>query len=204
MINNKRGISLIILIITIIVVIILASAIILSFKEKNPINRANEVKFKADLDSFRNELLNKHNENEIKNFEYVRVDINADAGDYIKMKVFIPDITKDYSKILAIKNGRLVYVDKTNSNYDENESKYAEEIGIGTSYKYKGDVNGDGFINEEDAEFMIQYENSSEDKPYDPTDIQFKAMDIDGDGRITYADYTVCRAIISSGEKVEL
>ena len=204
MINNKRGISLIILIITIIVVIILASAIILSFKEKNPINRANEVKFKADLDSFRNELLNTHNEKENENFEYVREDINADAGDYIKMKVFIPDITKDYSKILAIKNGRLVYVDKTNSNYDENESKYAEEIGIGTSYKYKGDVNGDGFINEEDAEFMIQYENSSEDKPYDPTDIQFKAMDIDGDGRITYADYTVCRAIISSGEKVEL
>ena len=146
--NNKRGISLIILIITIIVVIILASAIILTFKEKNPINRANEVKFKADLDSFRNELLNTHNEKEIKNFEYVRGDINADAGDYIKMKVFIPDITKDYSKILAIKNGRLVYVDKTNPNYDENESKYAEEIGIGTSYKYKGDVNGDGFINE--------------------------------------------------------
>ena len=204
MVENKRGISLIILIITIIVVIILASAIILSFKEKNPINRANEAKFKADLDSFRNELLNTHNEKEIKNFEYVRGDINADAGDYIKMKVFIPDITKDYSKILAIKNGRLVYVDKTNPNYDENESKYAEEIGIGTSYKYKGDVNGDGFINEEDAEFMIQYENSSEDKPYDPTDIQFKAMDFDGDGRITYADYTVCRAIISSGEKVEL
>ena len=204
MVENKRGISLIILIITIIVVIILASAIILSFKEKNPINRANEAKFKADLDSFRNELLNTHNEKEIENFEYVREDINADAGDYIKMKVFIPDITKDYSKILAIKNGRLVYVDKTNPNYDENESKYAEEIGIGTSYKYKGDVNGDGFINEEDAEFMIQYENSSEDKPYDPTDIQFKAMDFDGDGRITYADYTVCRAIISSGEKVEL
>ena len=204
MVENKRGISLIILIITIIVVIILASAIILSFKEKNPINRANEAKFKADLDSFRNELLNTHNEKEIENFEYVREDINADAGDYIKMKFFIPDITKDYSKILAIKNGRLVYVDKTNPNYDENESKYAEEIGIGTSYKYKGDVNGDGFINEEDAEFMIQYENSSEDKPYDPTDIQFKAMDFDGDGRITYADYTVCRAIISSGEKVEL
>ena len=202
--NNKRGISLIILIVTIIVVIILASAIILSFKEKNPINRANEAKFKADLDSFRNELLNTHNEKEIENFEYVREDINADAGDYIKMKVFIPDITKDYSKILAIKNGRLVYVDKTNPNYDENDSKYAEEIGIGTSYKYKGDVNGDGFINEEDAEFMIQYENSSEDKPYDPTDIQFKAMDLDGDGVITYADYTVCRALISSGEKVEL
>ena len=202
--ENKRGISLIILIVTIIVVIILASAIILSFKEKNPINRANEAKFKADLDSFRNELLNTHNEKEIENFEYVREDINADAGDYIKMKVFIPDITKDYSKILAIKNGRLVYVDKTNPNYDENDSKYAEEIGIGTSYKYKGDVNGDGFINEEDAEFMIQYENSSEDKPYDPTDIQFKAMDLDGDGVITYADYTVCRALISSGEKVEL
>ena len=204
MVENKRGISLIILIVTIIVVIILASAIILSFKEKNPINRANEAKFKADLDSFRNELLNTHNEKENENFEYVREDINADAGDYIKMKVFIPDITEDYSKILAIKNGRLVYVDKTNPNYDENDSKYAEEIGIGTSYKYKGDVNGDGFINEEDAEFMIQYENSSEDKPYDPTDIQFKAMDIDGDGIITYADYTVCRAIISSGEKVEL
>ena len=202
--NNKRGISLIILIVTIIVVIILASAIILSFKEKNPINRANEAKFKADLDSFRNELLNTHNEKEIENFEYVREDINVDAGDYIKMKVFIPDITEDYSKILAIKNGRLVYVDKTNPNYDENDSKYAEEIGIGTSYKYKGDVNGDGFINEEDAEFMIQYENSSEDKPYDPTDIQFKAMDLDGDGVITYADYTVCRALISSGEKVEL
>ena len=202
--NNKRGISLIILIVTIIVVIILASAIILSFKEKNPINRANEAKFKADLDSFRNELLNTHNEKEIENFEYVREDINADAGDYNKMKVFIPDITKDYSKILGIKNGRLVYVDKTNPNYDENDSKYAEEIGIGTSYKYKGDVNGDGVINEEDAEFMIQYDNSSEDKPYDPTDIQFKAMDFDGDGIITYADYTVCRAIISSGEKVEL
>lgn len=202
--NNKRGISLIILIVTIIVVIILASAIILSFKEKNPINRANEAKFKADLDSFRNELLNTHNEKEIENFEYVREDVNADAGDYIKMKVFIPDITKDYSKILAIKNGRLVYVDKTNPNYDENDSKYAEEIGIGTSYKYKGDVNGDGVINEEDAEFILQYDNSSEDKPYDPTDIQFKAMDLDGNGAITSADYALCWVFISSGEKVEL
>lgn len=202
MINKKSGISLIVLLITIIVVIILASAIMLSFKEKNPINRANEAKFKADLDGFRDELLNTHSDNEIKNFEYVREDVNVDVGDYTSMKAYIPDITKDYSKVLGIKNGRLVYVAKTDPNYDANDSKYAEDIGIGTSYKYKGDVNGDGIINEDDAEFIKSYIQNG--KTLDLTDIQFKAMDADGDGTITDSDYTFILNFIYNDERVEL
>jgi len=47
--NNKKGISLIVLVITIIVMIILAAAIILSLNGSNIIGKANEAKTKSDI-----------------------------------------------------------------------------------------------------------------------------------------------------------
>ena len=47
--NNKKGISLIVLVITIIVMIILAAAIILSLQSSGIIERANEAKAKTDV-----------------------------------------------------------------------------------------------------------------------------------------------------------
>lgn len=49
--KKRKGISLIVLIITIIVVIILATIIILSFNRNNPIEKANQAKFKSDVSS---------------------------------------------------------------------------------------------------------------------------------------------------------
>ena len=49
--NNKKGISLIVLVITIIVMIVLAAAIILSLQSSNIIERANEAKVKNDIAS---------------------------------------------------------------------------------------------------------------------------------------------------------
>ena len=49
--NNKKGISLIVLVITIIVMIVLAAAIILSLQSSNIIGRANEAKVKNDIAS---------------------------------------------------------------------------------------------------------------------------------------------------------
>ena len=47
--NNKKGISLIVLVITIIVMIVLAAAIILSLQSSGIIDKANEAKTASDV-----------------------------------------------------------------------------------------------------------------------------------------------------------
>ena len=46
--NNKKGISLIVLVITIIVIIILAAAVILTLNNNNPIKNANQATYDSD------------------------------------------------------------------------------------------------------------------------------------------------------------
>lgn len=58
MINNKYGISLIVLVITIIVIIILAASIILTLNNNNPINEANDARYASDLDNMQAILTN--------------------------------------------------------------------------------------------------------------------------------------------------
>lgn len=126
---KKRGISLIVLIITIIVVIILASIIILSFNKNNPIKKLQEAKFKTDVSQFKEELLMTHANNLAENKKYKSESVNVSLGD-IKMKTYIPSITSDYMKKLYIKAGELVYIDDDNSEYDEDEYKWASDLGI--------------------------------------------------------------------------
>lgn len=138
MVKNKKGISLIVLIITIIVIIILASVVVITFNTNNPIGMAREAKFKSDLSGFRDELMATHNENEISDPDYIKEDVNVDAGNYSEMKEYIPDITEEYAKKLYIKEGKLMYVSSDQEGYVSSESEYAKQIGINTA-----DLNSD-------------------------------------------------------------
>ena len=51
--NNKKGISLIVLVITILVMIILAGVVIVSLQKNNPVQKANEAKLKDSVASVR-------------------------------------------------------------------------------------------------------------------------------------------------------
>ena len=128
--KKSKGISLIVLIITIIVVIILATIIILSFSQNNPIKKAQEAKFKTEVSQFKEELLMTHANKLAENKRYKSQNVNVDVGDYSTMKTYIPSITEDYVDRLYIKNGELAYVDKENSEYDEDEYEWASELGI--------------------------------------------------------------------------
>lgn len=131
--KKRKGISLIVLIITIIVVIILASIILLSFNRNNPIEKANQAKFKSDVSSFKEELLVTHANNLAENKKYKSESVNVEAGNYSGLKSYIPSITEEYAKVLHITNGELAYVDYDNSNYDPNEASWAREIDIITT-----------------------------------------------------------------------
>ena len=54
--DQKRGISLIVLIVTIIVIIILAAAVILTITKNNPVSSAKEATFKEDMANIQDEL----------------------------------------------------------------------------------------------------------------------------------------------------
>lgn len=133
MLKNKKGISLIVLIITIVVIIILASVIVITFSTNNPILMAREAKFKSDLSGFRDELMATHNENEISYPDYIKEDVNVDAGNYLEMKKYIPDINEEYAKKLYIREGKLMYISSDVKGYIKDESEYAKQIGINTA-----------------------------------------------------------------------
>ena len=110
MIKRKKGISLIVLIITIIVILILVAAILISFNNNNPINKANEAKFKSDLKGFKEQLLTTHSNNEMDNSSYNKNNVNVKLNSYSQMKLYIPDITEEYCKVLFIEKGNLLYI----------------------------------------------------------------------------------------------
>lgn len=186
--KNKKGISLIVLIITIIVMIILVSAVVLNFFHNNPIGIANEAKFKSDLNSFREQLSVTHTDKSIADADYVEYDINVDAGNFAKMKIYIPDITEYYANKLLIRNGKLLYIgDESNSNYKKQEEDWAKQISIPSPYANLGDADGDGYVTEEDCNYIqnylakiIEIESMSAR--------QEKAMDVDGNGKINFLD----------------
>ena len=189
MLKNKRGISLIVLIFTILVILILASVIVMSFNNNNPIGRANEAKFKSDVTTFRDELLSTHTENQIVNPDYVKEDINVDVGNFGMMRVYIPDITEEYANKLFIKKGELLYInDITNQFYDEEEKKWAKDVGIQAPYENVGDVDGDGKITQDDVsylqEFLVQ-KQKGEMSDNSLSDRQMNAFDTYDDGTKT-------------------
>ena len=228
MINRKKGISLVVLIITIIVILILVSAILISFNSSNPINKSKEARFKSDLKSFNEQLLANHSDKEIVDTDYDREDINVELNNYPKMKLYIPDITEEYCKKLFIEKGRLLYIgnDGVNvytktleafdeykegvnvseyfqSNYDQNEEKWARSIGVNSPYAIYGDVDGDGYVTEEDYRYIDGFlVDSGGFKISTLSARQFKSMDVNKDNTIDVLDSVDIKKFIT-GKEVE-
>lgn len=203
--KNKRGISLIVLIITIIVMLILVSVIVVSFDNNNPIRKANEAKFKADLSSFRDELDANINDILIKNADKSEYDINVDSGDYGKLRRYIPDITEKYANKLLIKKGKLLYIgDDSKADYekyhDDTEEAWAKSVGIQSPYAQVGDADGDGYITEEDANFIQQDITIFKKINFDQlTDRKKNAMDAFKDGKKSAQDVTAIQDYLEQG-----
>lgn len=190
MLKNKKGISLIVLIITILVILILTSIIVMSFDNNNPIGRANEAKFKADLTSFRDELMTTHIDKSITNVDYVKEEINVGVGNLSKMKFYIPDITEEYANKLIITRGNLLYNnDETSEDYDEKEKKWAKDVGIQSPYENPGDADGDGKITQNDRDFIHNVIAGKISKS-DLSEKQLDSCDFDRDGDISTRDVT--------------
>lgn len=195
MFQNKKGISLIVLIITIIVMIILASVVILSINNNNPIAMAKEAKFKSDLNAFSDQLIANHLNNSTLDPDYVKEDVNVSASNYAEIKKYIPDITQEYADKLLIKNGELLYIgDDADANfekyYDEEEEKWAEEIGINSPYGKIGDANGDGKVSEDDI-IKIENEYIEIEDPLLISERRRRAYDVDKNGSINVKDAIV-------------
>ena len=192
MLKNKKGISLIVLIITILVIIILTSVIIMSFDNTNPVGRANEAKFKSDLAGFRDELIATHVDKSITNSDYVKEDVNVASGNIGKMRLYIPDITEEYANKLIITRGNLLYNnDESSDYYDENEKKWAKDVGIQAPYENVGDADGDGKVTEND---LTTIRNSI---GQELTDKQKLAYDTDGDKIVDINDVTTLQWYLS-------
>ena len=196
----------IVLIITIIVVIILASVIIVSINKNNPIKSAKEAKFKSDLSSFRDELEANINDILIKNADKSEYDINVDSGDYGNLRIYIPDITKEYANKLLIKKGKLLYIgDDSKVDYekyhDDTEEAWARSVGIQSPYGQVGDVDGDGYITEEDIALMEQYLGGhvTEINFGQLTDRKKNAMDANKDGKLSVGDVTSIHKYLEQG-----
>lgn len=201
--KNKKGISLIVLIITIIVVIILASVIIVSINKTNPIKSAKEAKFKSDLSSFRDELEDNINDILIKNANKSEYDINVDSGDYGNLRIYIPDITEEYANKLLIKKGKLLYIgDDSKADYekyhDDTEEAWAKSVGIQCPYSQVGDADGDGYITEEDGDFIGKC-SVANIKLDQFTDRQQNAMDTYKDGDLNVIDRTKIQQYLEQG-----
>ena len=227
MIKRKKGISLIVLIITIIVVLILVAAILISFNNSNPINKANEAKFKSDLKGFKEQLLTTHSNNEMDNSSYNKNNVNVKLNSYSQMKLYIPDITEEYCKVLFIEKGNLLYIgndgvniytdtltafneykDGVNvseyyeENYDREEQKWANNVGVRSPYGVYGDIDGDGYVTTEDVTYLnsLIVNKSGIDISTDLSNKQFIAMDVDKDGVIDIKDATAIQKFIIGDE----
>lgn len=201
--KNKRGISLIVLIITIIVMLILVSVVVVSFNNNNPIGKAKEAKFKSDLSSFRDELEDNINDILIKNANKSEYDINVDSGDYGNLRIYIPDITEEYANKLLIKKGKLLYIgDDSKADYekyhDDTEEAWAKSVGIQCPYSQVGDADGDGYITEEDGDFIGKC-SVANIKLDQFTDRQQNAMDTYKDGDLNVIDKTEIQKYLTQG-----
>lgn len=120
--KKKRGISLIILIITIVVVLILLSVILLTLRKNNPVDSAYEARFKADLQTFQDELAMYISKDYIKKdgarFEKINASTYTKDGSSRSVYTYIRSFVKKYENKFVIENDELVGVDK---NLNENE-----------------------------------------------------------------------------------
>ena len=127
--TQKRGISLIVLIVTIIVIIILAAAVILTVSKNNPIDSANEAKFKEDLRSFQDDLALSISKDYTAKAGQRDNKFNADKyttdGKEDSVYTYIPSFNKKYDGKFAIVNDELKYVGE-----EEKEIAWSKDLGV--------------------------------------------------------------------------
>ncbi|MEG0283119.1 MAG: hypothetical protein RR662_08095, partial [Clostridia bacterium] len=119
---KKKGMSLIVLVIAILVMIILAGVVVASLIKNNPIGKAEEATFKADISSFKDELNLKVITKLKKNPRLKYTDVNAAGND---MLPYIPSMTKSYIEKLEIVDAELVFIGEK-----ESEKEWAEDVNV--------------------------------------------------------------------------
>ena len=127
--TQKKGISLIVLIVTIIVIIILAAVVILTVGKSNPVESAREAKFKADIQTFRDDLALS-----------ISKDYTSQGGQrnntfsgktYDEIKNYIPSFTKEYEGKIIVKDDELMYPeDIENKVISQKEKEWLKEAEI--------------------------------------------------------------------------
>jgi len=127
----KKGISLIVLVITIIVIIILAGAVILSLSKNNPIAKASEATFKANVQAYNSELALAISSKYVNDFTFSKSMLNAGIWDGNPsnisgtIKSYITTISVEDGKKFEIQGSKLVYVGDV-----INEQSYITDIGL--------------------------------------------------------------------------
>lgn len=155
----SKGISLIVLVITILVILVLVGAVVLVLQKNNTLNQANEALFKNDVKTFMEELnvnlLNKLTENPEVNISQ----INANKYSMPSIMDYIDSMNSStkYQEILAIENGKLVYIGKY-----ENERKWAREVNVESGKQFIEDMTFDISIAAKIDAWEIKIENIKE------------------------------------------
>ena len=149
----RRGISLVALIVTIIVLIILTSAVVFTAFDDGLLDKTKEARFKSDLKTFQEDLTMYILDEKLKsNHSEINVEYTRDTKDahYENMKKYIDILTEEYGDKLQIVEDEIVFIGK-----DEQEKKWAEELGIETGVGYNEVIGEEGVWKiYENANFM--------------------------------------------------
>jgi hypothetical protein len=136
-INNKIGISLIVLVITIISIIILAGAVILSLSINNPISEASKATYLSDLKNFQTELelyQSKQFANNLGSYNPALLQADNDSVTYNgvidtsrTMKDLIPSLEQStkYSGQFQVIAGKLIY-----GGLDTTKQDWTRDVGL--------------------------------------------------------------------------
>ena len=106
-INEKEGMSLIVLTITIIVMFILSGVIIVGLSDNNPISKANRAKFETDFANYKEELSAYLVNRLYEDYKFNPETIEAKAED---MKKYISSMNEQYYNEFEIVKGELIYI----------------------------------------------------------------------------------------------
>lgn len=139
MLNNKRGISLIVLIITGVIMVIIAAVVILEFTDNDPIQEAYEATFKSNVRNMYEELnlyFSDKDSESFGEFESSRFSADFSSVTYTGRGVEITenDITEiitvlkqlpDFKDCVSVVNGKLT-LDSTK--FTEEQMIWAQEV----------------------------------------------------------------------------
>lgn len=104
--QNRKGISLIVLVITIIVMIIIAGVVIISLNDENSVAEAKKVAFQNEIASTQEALEINLKTREMKDSNFDRYSVNATTEDEIKQ--YVKKVDKEVVKYLEVQDGILV------------------------------------------------------------------------------------------------